>query len=423
MSFTSGRVTSVRFHINGQGPLAVDQALLDKLSEFAFRETPIGAPEEVEAGWITGEHLLDTQFTYEKNGFGDAVLFAMRLDTNKVPADVRKAYRIINERAMADQNPSGFASRAQKKEAADLASRQAHEDLASGKFRKSKMIPMLWDLRRGMLHCGAAGTAVIEQLMMLFRKTFEMELVPVTAGSALGRILELKGRSRDYEDLRPTAFTPPPARTNDSEEAGYEGDPHLPVIPWAKQSLDLKDWVGNEFALWLWYLAANEEGLAEVSINGQSTELAFFIRDTLDMQCAWDATGKQMLKADGPSHLPEAAAAVREGKWPRRLGLMLSDVAAGDQGYYQLTLQADKFQITAAQLPAIEEIDSPREVIEQRILLVRQLSDMLDGLFERFGSVRTGTDWPKTREAMKQWIAELKVGKKAKTEAALAATP
>ncbi len=170
MAFHSGRVTFSRFRVQpagGDAPAAVDETLLSILSEHRFRETEIGAPEEVEVGFITGEHLLDTQFSYEKNGFGvgsTLLLCAMRMDTHKVPADVKQAYRKLNEQAAAEGNPSGFASKGQKREAQELAGRQVQEDLASGKFRKSKSVPLMWDLASGMLYCGANGNTVIEAL-------------------------------------------------------------------------------------------------------------------------------------------------------------------------------------------------------------------------------------------------------------------
>ena len=116
MSFHSGRVTFCRFRCAGSAPKSVDEGLLTALGERAFRESGIGAPQEIEGGWTTGEHIFDTEFTYEKNGYGDALLFALRLDTNKVPGEVKRAYQKINEQTAAAENPSGFASKLQKRE-------------------------------------------------------------------------------------------------------------------------------------------------------------------------------------------------------------------------------------------------------------------------------------------------------------------
>ena len=207
MSFASGRVSFCRFLATGNAPASVDQALIDKLSEFAFTEQSIGAPDEVESGWITGQHLFDTQFTYEKNGFGHLLLFCLRLDTHKVPGEIKRAYKTMNEQAAAAGNPSGFASRAQKKQAAELAERQVHEDLVAGRFRKSKSVPILWDLSNKMVYAAASGNTLIEHLSRLFRETFDVALEPLSAGAMAGQLSLVDGDGK-FRIAHPTAGDP-----------------------------------------------------------------------------------------------------------------------------------------------------------------------------------------------------------------------
>ncbi len=405
MPFHAGRVSFVRFSVQGKAPLAADQALLDRLSEHRFTESPIGAPDETEAGWITGEHLFDTQFSYEKNCYGDMLLVAMRLDTNKVPADVRRAYKLMNEQAAAEGNPSGFASRNQKREAADLAARQAHEDLAAGKYRRSKIVPIMWDLRRGIVYCGAAGNTVAEQLHSLFRLTFQVDLLPLTSGAVVGEVLREKGLGRDYEDIRPSPFTSPPAQARrDGDEVGQRDDLSVPVVPWAQHATDMKDFLGNELAIWLWWMIETAEGLVEVTTPGGELTIAAAMHKALDMDCAWEATGKQTLRAEAPTRLPEAGEALREGKWPRKAGLILAEADGGEGHSFELTLQFDRFIVTGAQLPMMEDAQTPREIIEYRLRHTRQLADMLDGLVATFIKLRTSSDWSGTREKLRNWI-------------------
>ena len=125
MGFHSGRVTFCRFRVVGDAPVTVDETVLGTLKDHAFAEQPVAAPDQVEVGFTTGVHLLDTDFTYETNGYGDPagslLLFALRIDTHQVPGEIRQAYRVMEELAVASANPSGFASRAQKRDAADAA--------------------------------------------------------------------------------------------------------------------------------------------------------------------------------------------------------------------------------------------------------------------------------------------------------------
>jgi hypothetical protein len=404
MSFTSGRVSYCRLRVVGDAPATLDETALSILKEHAFRETEIGAPDEVEVGWVTGEHLLDTQFSYEKNGFGHLAMFAMRIDTHKVPSDIRQAYKKINEQAAAGMNPSGFASRSQKKEAAEQAGRQLHEDLAAGKFRRSKMVPILWDLSRQVLYCAASGNAVLEQLAKLMRDSFAVNVEYLSAGNFAGQSLRHAGQGRDYEDLKPTAFTaPPPEARRDADEADGPMDVTTPLVPWVAQSVDLKDFLGNEFLIWLWWLSESAEG--EIMITGPTggeQTLFIAIDKTLDMDCAWDARGKQTLRSDGPTRLNEAAEALAGGKWPRKMGLIISD----GENQWELTLQGDRLVVSAAALPEVADAQGPREVIEYRLRLLQGLSDALDAAYESFLRQRVSSGWTGRKDAMRRWIKE-----------------
>ncbi len=410
MPFNSGRLTFCRFAVTGDAPTTADDTALAILNEHAFKATEIGAPDEVEAGFVTGEHILDTQFTYEKNGFGDALLFAVRIDTHKVPSDLKQAYRKINELAAAAGNPSGFASKAQKRDAKDEAERSLRDDLAAGKFRRSKMVQILWDLPSQTLYCAATGSTLLEQLAKLMKSAFAVDLQYQSAGALAGRLLRGVGKGRDYEDLRPSAFTKPPAgATEDHEDAGGTdgtGGPHdlnTPLVPWVVKSVDLKDFLGNEFLLWLWWISETQEGALKLTDeHGNQREAFLAIDKALDMDCAWDAGGKQTLRGAGPTRLIEAGDALATGKWPRKVGLILSD------GEYQweLTFQGDQWSISAALLPTIEDAPGPREQLEQRLHLARALAQTLEGMYRTFLSARTASNWPTKRTTIRRWIAD-----------------
>jgi len=427
MSFETGRVTFTRFHVAGDAPTHVDDAFLSILSEARFRENApgeghIGTPDEVEAGFTTGVHLFDTQFTYEKNGYGSQgsgmALFALRLDTHKVPADVKKAYKVMNELAAASGNPTGFASKSEKREARETAKEQVREELASGKYRKTKIVPILWDFANQRLLCGAAGTTVIEHLSRLMRQSFGVELDNLSAGVLAGNLIKAQGKSRDYEDLRPSAFTAPPdaPRTPNDQDADHaavaSGAGGLPVLPWIAKAVDLKDYLGNEFLLWLWWHGEHAQDRSAIPTESMG-EVFVALDKALDMDCAWDLTGKQTLRGENPTRLPEAADALLTGKWPRKVGMIL----ANDEHQWELTLQGDQFIVSGAVLPEIESGDAatPRELIERRLELVTALSSTLDALFIAFLTRRASGPWANDRDAMKAWIKQ-----RAKTKTTLA---
>lgn len=360
--------------------------MLDRLSEHALRPRDVGVPDEDEYGWSGGRHVLDANFSFENNVFADALLFGLRIDTNKVPGELKKAYRMMEEEAAAASNPSGFISKLQKRDAKDIVRRRIDEDLRSGQFRRSKLLPILWDLPSQTLFCNASDAAQ-EKLLEIFERTFELKLMPLSAGSVALRALEPKGRRRDYEDARPTRFV-----------YGPEGESQRPDYPWVMKGAEPKDFLGNEFLLWLWHQAEVEDGTIETPAG----EVTVFFDRWLELDCAYGQTGRDSLRADGAAKMPEAMDGLRSGKVPRRAGLIVE--AAGQQ--YHVTLGAEPLSIGTLKLPEVEEAENPRVLFEERIALLRDFSRALDGAFEAFLKLRTSGSWESQTTAIRKWILQ-----------------
>jgi hypothetical protein len=382
MGFASGSVSFRRFAVLGEQPDQIDQDLLDKLAEHALRVGEVGVPEEIEYGWSGGRHVLDGTFSFENNVYGDALFFGLRIDSNKVPGDLRRAYAMMEEDAVAATNPSGFISKMQKRDVKDTVRRKVDDEMRSGRFRRSKLLPIVWDLPSATLYCAANGPS-LEQLLELFERTFGLTLMPLSAGSLALRLLEPRGKRRDYEDFRPTRFV-----------QGPEGETQFPDYPWISKGPEPKDFLGNEFLLWLWHEA-------EAS-GGEVADVSILIDRSLDLDCAYGMTGKDSLRATGPHRMPEARDALRSGKLPRKAGMVLD--ANGLQ--FSLTFNPEGFVIGSAKLPEVEEADTPRVVFEERIALLRDLCKTVDSLFESFLQVRASSAWESKTSGVRRWIMQ-----------------
>lgn len=387
MGFASGSVSFRRFAVVGDAPAAVGQGLLDKLAEHALKPGEFGVPGEVEYGWGGGRHVLDGHFSFEHNVFGDALHFALRVDTNKVPSDLKKAYQIMEEEAVAATNPSGFISKGQKRDVKDVVRRKLEEDVRSGRFRRTKLVPVLWDLATGTVY-SAASQNIQEKLGEIFERTFDLKLMPVTAGALALRLLEPRGRRRDYEDFRPTRFV-----------NGPEGEGQFPEYPWVAKGPEPKDFLGNEFLLWLWHEADSRTGIIATESAGDVT---VYIDRSLDLDCAYGQSGRDGLRGEGPSRMPEAKDALRTGKMPRRAGLIVE--AAGQQ--FSLTLGAEALAVSSLKLPEVEEAQSPRVVFEERVSMLRDLSKSIDALFDTFLKSRASSAWEGYTTGLRRWILQ-----------------
>src|SRR5947199_6829715 len=117
MGFFSGRVTCCRYRVSGRSPRAFGPEHLEQLGAHAIGKQRLASADGVEAGWIAGDHILDTRFDLAKNIVNDTLQFALRVDAQKVPADLLRAYTAVELEGLVAGNPSGFPSARQRREA------------------------------------------------------------------------------------------------------------------------------------------------------------------------------------------------------------------------------------------------------------------------------------------------------------------
>jgi len=395
MPFRAGQVSFARFALVGDAPDAPDERLFAALAQHQLRPPSIGEPSEVSSGFSTGRHVFDADFTYEACGFGASVLAAMRLDVARVPGEIKRAYRVMAEDARRAREPEapGLSASA-RREAKEEAAERCRRDLAEGRFRASRLVPFLWDLAGGAVFAPVNGEAARSELAGLFDAAFGLRLERRAAGAVAREELDRRGSSSLLVDALPEGLSHPPA--------GAESE--RPSVPWAFAGGDVADFLGNQFLLWLWWTCEVAEGVFELTEPGVgATTVELRLERLLEMECAWGLTGRQSLRGDAVTRLPEATKALQGGKWPRKVGFLMA--AHGRE--FRGTVQGDAFAVSGLVLPEPEEAKtlSPRQLLEERIDATLTFERLLRGLYAAFLSERFGRSWSTRHDAMRAWVA------------------
>jgi hypothetical protein len=380
MGFLNGRVTFVRYRVGGGSPSPFAEEHLEKAESHAIGRH--GGPDPtdgVAVGWAGGDHVLDTTFEPSKNILDDALHLALRVDTDKVPADLLRAYTKIETDARAQLNPSGFPTKAQRQEAKEAARIRAEAEAADGRFRRRKHYPVLWDARSNTLFAGATSPAVLDRLVTLFRETFDRTLEPITAGRLAADQAAARGLDRSVEDFAPVGFW--------GDEAAYSS------VAWSDHDPSSRDFWGNEFLIWLWHTLQADGDTLPLPDGSEATVM---VAKTLMLDCPRGETGRDSLTNEGPTRLPEAFRALQSGKLPRKAGLIV--VRHGSQ--YELTLQAETLAVSGLALPKPEGLSGP----DARIDSLRHFVETLDLLYDAYGRRRTGTDWSGELHRIRHWL-------------------
>ena len=141
MSFSSGSVSFRRYHVTGQSPASIDQPFLDQLNVLCQPDELAGS-EEVTSRFSGGRHVYDDKLTFADHVFGDSLIFALRIDTNRIPASIKAGLTAQAESAAAAANPSGFISKIQKRDARDQVKQELEALRKSGQYRRTRLIPI-----------------------------------------------------------------------------------------------------------------------------------------------------------------------------------------------------------------------------------------------------------------------------------------
>lgn len=381
MGLLTGRATFLRFQVVGPKIRSFTEEHVERLSSHAAGKSRIASADGVDTGWTAGDHALDTDFTLEKNIVNECLAFSMRIDADKVPGDLLQAYTAIELKALSANNPSGFASSKQKREAKEAARERIEEEAKDGRFRKRTIIPCLWDSKTGELLFGTSSYSQLDRFSSLFRQTFGCGIEAITAGRRAFQLAELHDQTRQVDSATLGQFTPdtPPDAAWIADESS-------------------RDFLGNEFLLWLWHYL---DKIDDTITLDDKSDVAVMIARSLVVDCPRGQTGTDAFRTEGPSRLPEAKRALQAGKLPRKAGLT---VVRHDQ-QYEFTFTAEPFGISTAKLPAMpDDVTDARARLETRVDQIRSLIETIDLLYAAFLQNRLSSSWAADGVTIAKWL-------------------
>ncbi|MEY3026636.1 MAG: hypothetical protein RLZZ238_1533 [Planctomycetota bacterium] len=401
MPFRSGSISYRRFAVTGAVPNLQDEALVRSLRESVLGDLEPMKPGEIHVGFTGGRHLFDRSFAYEHIAFGSGMHLGARIDTVRVPPDIKKAYISMAEEARLQPSKDGLGAalpRGARAEAREDAMRRIEDEIGEGRYRRSKHLPIYWDFSNSTLYGAIKNDAEIASLRTLFLEQLSAKIEPRSAGRLALDLIAAKGRTSDYDDLRAQPLSSPPAEIELVGEDGARKSPDRPDIPWASQ--EPQDFLGNLFLFWLWWHCETREGLVETPEG----EISVVIDKVLELECAWGLSGRTSVRGDAPTRKAEAARAVQLGKWPRKVGLMLSMHGR----VWECTLQGDRFEVSGLKLPKPDEKpQSLRLAIEERFDSFATFDAALMSMYRTFVGLRMSPAWETCRAEMRNWIGEL----------------
>ena len=359
MSFLDGSFSALRFTTASNIPFSDED--VGKLANHSIHKAQPDA-EGGTVGWCGGLHIHDGELTCDKNLRGEFLTFDFRVSKVAYPADELKAQYHIELRAAMDAAGVDRPSARMKREAKEAAADRLAQEAKDGRHTRHTIIPVVWDGEAGQVWYGSTSHANVPLFADLFRRTFGVELQPLTAGSFAGR-----------DEIEPSLLSEVPVWIPDEQS---------------------NDWLGNEFGLWAIHRHEASQG-----------DLPYVPTSKLVLACPYGNRGSDTFAQEFPTALPEAHKALQEGKLPRTVGLALVGV---DEEPVRLTLQLERWAVSGCKVASdYDTPDGPQRDVA-RLEAVRSVFASLDGLMREFVGVRTGGEygWAEVRDDITFWIGQ-----------------
>jgi hypothetical protein len=197
-----GSLTFSRFYVTGDVPDDVPGTTLKRIRANAFQPLSPDEDKPEGFGWANIEDPFDTDLDHEKVFYNEYVCLGLRLDRWVVPGPLLKVNLREAEQALL------------QKRGLERLGRQAKADLKTMVVRKlrQRLVPSLksydvvWNLRTNVVHLYSQSERITTLLDDLWKRTFKLDLVPESPGTAAERIGLDAHETRAFASLEETVL-------------------------------------------------------------------------------------------------------------------------------------------------------------------------------------------------------------------------
>ena len=181
MSLLQGTLSLRRFLV--MGPVPTEDDLMEGLRQDAYRPFEDGLEEE-RMGWCDWRNPLITPPDEDWVGQERFAVFALRIDTRRVPSTLLKAHVDLRLQSLQKEKDLAFVGKEARISLAD----EIKVELLRKVLPTPKVVEVAWDLKGGLLWTTASSGKAQGALTSLFIKSFGCEVHPLAPLVLSGRL-------------------------------------------------------------------------------------------------------------------------------------------------------------------------------------------------------------------------------------------
>jgi recombination associated protein RdgC len=405
MGVRRGSLSFTRFRVTGIVPKDVRRRYLEAVRLRSFAALDANGEAIETSGWCVLERTFDIEFDETKLFYDRFLLLGFRVDKWRVPSALVSAHVEEEEQRLLGKTGRerlGRADRAALKQKVILRLRKKIMPTA-------RSFDIVWDLDGETLLFFGHSARLLLDFTALFETTFGLNLTEDSPYAAAMRAHLPSALLKRIADVEPMSLVEGNKRLAQAKK-GLLARPGVPRVESTTnkvkpESEDLVEriettrFLGSEFLLWIWLYAA----IVEESVSlGKRGQWSVWLDGALSLQSVFDPAERVSVRGASPPSCAEAREAVKAYKFPVRARVLLRQ----DPRDFRFALDASRFAISAAEIPAVLTEQSDDAFLD-RMHLVDELLTLLDRLFATFLQFRLSPVWSEAFEpAVAAWTVE-----------------
>ncbi|MFW6323838.1 MAG: recombination-associated protein RdgC [Desulfovibrionales bacterium] len=203
MGILSASTSFTRYRIAEDVPDTLWPEVVARLKAHRFQEIEDTA-EERSFGWVSFDEMLDADFSQSPPEKGEYITFALRLDTRRIQAAVKKKHtRLALEeykRNIEEQGRKGIT-----REERDEILEQVRLKLLTRTLPVPAVFDVVWNTAASRIYLGSTRDKIQEMFEEIFYHTFGLQLIPLHPYFLAQENLDSKRREH-LDSLEPTLF-------------------------------------------------------------------------------------------------------------------------------------------------------------------------------------------------------------------------
>ncbi len=322
--------------------------------------------EEEVHGWVAGRHLLERNITEDSAFLGGYLRLTLTQAQKKVPASLLAAECAVEEMAVMEAEDKQYLNQQARAEI----KKQVKERLLPDMPPQLKGIDFVFDKRSHMIYASATSEKQVDAFVLSL-----MQTTGCSAQAADPEAIASKTEGIDVQGWAPSSFS------GEIEDGMVDGT------------------AGREFLMWLWYCSEKRGGLTLIPDVG---EIAFMVEDPLTFVMEGKGAHEITLRKGEPMLSAETRTALLSGKKLKKAKVQF---VRGEE-VWAFTFDADEFIFRSLKLPQTETYDRVGK-FQERMVLLETFRQCFFTLYREFIKERNeSANWNKTKDAMRQWVAE-----------------